>query len=52
MEGEAVRLHSYIMGKAANNVSWVHIDLKTKHWTQVFFKSDEHEKAVYQYWDC
>ena len=23
MEGEAVRLHSYIMGKAANNVSWI-----------------------------
>lgn len=51
MEGEAVRLHSYIMGKAANNVSWVHIDLKTKHWTQVFFKSDEHEKAVYKMMD-
>ena len=51
MEGEAVRLHSYIVGKAANNVSWVHIDLKTKHWTQVFFKSDEHEKAVYKMMD-
>lgn len=47
MEGEAVRLHSYIMGKAANNVSWVHIDLKTKHWSQVFFKSDKQEQRAY-----
>lgn len=47
MEGEAVRLHSYIMGKAANNVSWVHIDLKTKHWSQVFFRNDEQEYGVY-----
>ena len=51
MEGEAVRLHSYIMDKAANNVSWVHIDLKTKHWTQVFFKSDNQEKAIYEKMD-
>lgn len=47
MEGEAVRLHSYIMDRAANNVSWVHIDLKTKHWSQVFFKNDEQEQAAY-----
>ena len=51
MEGEAVRLHSYIMDKATNNVSWVHIDLKTKHWTQVFFKSDDQEKTIYEKMD-
>ena len=51
MEGEAVRLHSYIMDKAANNVSWVHIDLKTKHWSQVFFKSDKQEKGIYEQMD-
>lgn len=51
MEGEAVRLHSYIMDKAANNVSWVHIDLKTKHWTQVFFKSDDQERTIYKKMD-
>lgn len=51
MEGEAVRLHSYIMKKASNNVSWVHIDLKTKHWSQVFFKSDKQEKGIYEQMD-
>lgn len=51
MEGEAVRLHSYIMDKAINNISWVHIDLKTKHWSQVFFKSDKQEKAIYEQMD-
>lgn len=52
MEGEAVRLHSYLMGKAKRNVSWVHIDLKTKHWTQIFFRSDRHECRVYEGMDC
>lgn len=52
MEGEAVRLHSYLMGKAKRNVSWVHIDLKTKHWTQIFFRSDKHECRVYEGMDC
>ena len=51
MEGEAVRLHSYIMKKASNHVSWVHIDLKTKHWSQVFFKSDQQEKGIYEQMD-
>ena len=51
MEGEAVRLHSYIMDKATNNVSWVHIDLKTKHWTQVFFKNDNQENTIYEKMD-
>lgn len=51
MEGEAVRLHSYIMKKASNHVSWVHIDLKTKHWSQVFFKNDQQEKGIYEQMD-
>ena len=51
MEGEAVRLHSYIMKKASHHVSWVHIDLKTKHWSQVFFKNAQHEKGIYEQMD-
>lgn len=51
MEGEAVRLHSYIIKKASNHVSWVHIDLKTKHWSQFFFKSDQQEKGIYEQMD-
>lgn len=51
MEGEAVRLHSYIMNKAKKNVSWVHIDLKTKHWSKVFFRNDKHERTCYEKMD-
>lgn len=51
MEGEAVRLHSYIVGKAVKNVSWVHIDLKTKHWSKVFFRSDCQEQDAYEKMD-
>ena len=31
MEGEAVRIHSYLTHKAKKNVSWIHIDFKKKH---------------------
>ena len=51
MEGEAVRLHSYIIDKATKNVSWVHIDLKTKHWSKVFFRNDSQEQDAYEKMD-
>ena len=47
MEGEAVRLHSYLMDKSENNVSWVHIDFQKKHWSADFFRSDEQEESIY-----
>lgn len=51
MEGAAVRLHSYIFTKASRNVSWVHIDLLTKHWSKDYFRDDAHEKAIYERMD-
>ena len=47
MEGEAVRLHSYLMDKSENNVSWVHIDFQKKHWSADYFRSDEQEESIY-----
>ena len=47
MEGEAVRLHSYLLGKSRNNVSWVHIDFQKKHWSADFFWGLKHEESVY-----
>lgn len=47
MEGEAVRLHSYLLDKSDNNVSWVHIDFQKKHWSADFFRSDEQEESIY-----
>lgn len=47
MEGEAVRVHSYLFHKASKNVSWVHIDFKKKHWSLDFFRNKNHEKRCY-----
>ena len=47
MEGAAVKFHSYIMHKAVNNLSWVHIDLKQKHRSLDFFQDSEKEFKVY-----
>lgn len=51
MEGEAVRLHSYIATKARRNVSWVHIDFKKKHWSLDFFRNKNHELKCYSKMD-
>lgn len=47
MEGESVRIHSYIMRKAKRNVSWVHIDFREKHWSLGFFRNKQQEMACY-----
>lgn len=47
MEGSAVKFHSYITHKVANNLSWVHIDLKQKHWSLDFFQNSEDEFKTY-----
>lgn len=48
MEGAALKFHSYITGKAGRNLSWVHIDLKQKHWSLGFFRNAQDELAAYQ----
>lgn len=47
MEGAAVKFHSYITHKAVKNLSWVHIDLKQKHWSLDFFQNCEDEFKAY-----
>lgn len=47
MEGAVVKFHSYIFDKAQRNVSWVHIDLKKKHWSLGNFRDDQDECAAY-----
>lgn len=51
LEGAAVKIHSYICYKAKRNISWVHIDLKTKHWTSIFFQNEKEEYRAYQKMD-
>lgn len=51
MEGMAVKMHSYIYNKANKNISWVHIDLKKKHWSLDFFSNEQEESNCYQKMD-
>lgn len=51
MEGEAVRIHSYLAHKADRNVSWIHIDFKKKHWSLDFFRNKDHELRCYSKMD-
>lgn len=51
MEGMAVKMHSYVFDKADRNISWVHIDLKKKHWSLDFFKNENEELECYQRMD-
>lgn len=51
MEGMAVKMHSYIFNKADNNISWVHIDLKKKHWSLDFFENENEELECYRRMD-
>ena len=51
MEGEAVRIHSYLKSKAKRNVSWVHIDFQKKHWSLFFFRGKKHEYKCYSAMD-
>lgn len=51
MEGEAVRIHSYLNHKAKKNVSWIHIDFKKKHWSLGFFRNRRHERNCYSQMD-
>lgn len=51
MEGAAVKFHSYIFDKAQRNVSWVHIDLKKKHWSLGNFRDEDDECAAYRRMD-
>lgn len=51
MEGAVVKYHSYITHKTNNNLSWVHIDLKHKHWSSDFFRDDKDEFEAYRQMD-
>lgn len=47
MESRPVKYHSFIMDRADRNVSWVHIDMLSNHWTRFAFGSDREEEDIY-----
>lgn len=51
LEGAALKFHSYITKKANKNLSWVHIDLKKKHWSLDFFRNEQDEARCYAMMD-
>ena len=51
MESRPVKYHSFIMGMADRNISWIHCDLKENHWTRFAFRSDAEEERIYNSMD-
>ena len=51
MEGISVKFHSYVLNKGRTNVSWIHIDLLTKHYTNHYFYSFLEERSIYKRMD-
>lgn len=47
LEGRALLLHSLIKDKGAVNITWVHCDLSTYHWTTAAFPNLSAEKRCY-----
>lgn len=51
MESRPVKYHSFIMDRAGRNVTWVHIDMLSNHWTRFAFDSDVEEERIYNRMD-
>lgn len=51
MEGPATKAHSFITDHATKNLSWVHTNLITNHWSAFIYRNLAEEKAAYQKMD-
>ena len=51
MEGYTLRFHSYIADRADKNISWVHMDLLTHHYTVGRLFTEDLEKQAYAMMD-
>ena len=51
MESYPARYHSYILNRAKKNISWVHTDLLTNHWSEKRFLSKTEESSFYSKMD-
>lgn len=51
MEGPAMVYHSFAASRASRNVSWVHTDINTNHWSLPFHGSTLAEQARYALMD-
>lgn len=51
MEGYPVIFHSLICKWSSKNISWIHCDLSTYHWTKNFFRDLKYERQCYEKMD-
>ena len=48
MEGPPAKCHSYILDKGDKNITWVHTDLYSNHWSKLFFPKRNEELFFYR----
>lgn len=51
VEGKPLKFHRYVLNRTHNNISWVHADLSTNHYTIGTTFSKAHEQSAYQRMD-
>lgn len=47
MEGPALYLHQFVAHRTSNNVTWMHTNIVTNHWTKYLYRNQAEEQAVY-----
>lgn len=47
MEGPGALMHSYILDRSDNNITWIHSDIKAFHWSKKFFPNLKKEEEFY-----
>lgn len=48
VEGKPLKYHRYVANRTHNNITWVHADLQTNHYTVGKTLTPQHEKEAYQ----
>lgn len=51
MEGPATLLHSFLLHHADRNITWIHTNLITNHWTKTLYSSPQEERDIYSRMD-
>lgn len=52
LEGDSLLLHSMVTDRAKRNITWLHCNLASFHWTRKLFPDDEFEKRAYSKMDA
>lgn len=47
LEGPAMKAHTFVTDLAGKNISWIHVNLKSVHWSSYMFRNAEEEAYLY-----